>query len=84
MTRVVAHSITTSSTGARAPGLGCVWHQDVALTSQACQPAAVQDVITNVLVPLNLLHLETSFRDNGINGQVFIYLTDVRSPIQPA
>ena len=43
-------------------------------------PFAVQDIITNVLAPLKLLHLEAPFRENGINGQVFMYLTDVRSP----
>ena len=37
-------------------------------------------MITNVLAPLKLLHLEAPFRENGINGQVFMYLTDVRPP----
>ena len=37
-------------------------------------------MITNVLAPLKLLHLEAPFRENGISGQVFMYLTDVRPP----
>ena len=71
MNTFVPTAITATSSGAHA----LLLRGAVAAHALAC---AVEDVIANMLRPMNLHHLEQLFHDNGISGMVFIGLTDVR------